>query len=385
MNLRLLLTVLLSSAALSVGATESPAVTFYGIADAAVRHVTNSGTGSRSDEGTTSMKSGLSESRIGVRVKEDLGAGFSALAHIEHRFELDDGTEAPNAPFWQLAYVGLTTPVGRVTLGRQYNVLFDVSCTTFASFKFSPYIEAFKPEMGFGLGARQSDMVKYTLAANGVTLEAQWSAEDGETTSGTAMGVPFSFALPNKSRGAMARYEVGGLAFGGAFLEVRDSAGLKARGNAVGGSYASGPLNFNASYARNSFDTGFGSVVSDVPAVAAAVQGQLMNLIVDSGTTGVTGVGGAIRKREGYSVGATYLISDVLQVGAQYWGVHQEGLTEAGDGRGQLAAVVASYLFSKRTDAYAELDRSVFDSGAMALANGEKTRTGTMVGLRHRF
>jgi predicted porin len=51
---------------------------------------------------------------------------------------------------------------------------------------------------------------------------------------------------------------------------------------------------------------------------------------------------------------------------------------------------MADYAFSKRTDAYIGFDNTglsgnVSLNGANGAANGAKKRSGTMVGLRHRF
>ena len=80
------------------------------------------------------------------------GLGF-LLAHLEHRFNADTGDKDATAPFFQLSYVGLQGPYGKLTMGRQWNVLFDVVTSTYASFPYSPYMDAYKPELGMAAGA----------------------------------------------------------------------------------------------------------------------------------------------------------------------------------------------------------------------------------------
>lgn len=59
-------------------------VQLYGIVDAAVRHTTNQGT---NKSGLTEMiGGGMSQSRWGINVTEDLGGGLSAIANLEARF-----------------------------------------------------------------------------------------------------------------------------------------------------------------------------------------------------------------------------------------------------------------------------------------------------------
>ena len=142
--------------------TGASKVELWGIADAAIRHTTNEG----KDKGglTKLIGGGMSQSRWGINVEEDLGGGSKALVHMEHRFNLDTGEKDATAPFFQLAYVGLQGPYGRLTMGRQWNVLFDVVSSTYASFPYSPYMDAYKPELGMAAGARSSNALKYTLA-----------------------------------------------------------------------------------------------------------------------------------------------------------------------------------------------------------------------------
>jgi predicted porin len=116
-------------------------------------------------DGLTKMiGGGMSQSRWGLNVEEDLGGGSKALAHVEHRFNADTGEKDATAPFFQLSYVGLQGPYGKLTMGRQWNVLFDVVTSTYASFPYSPYMDAYKPELGMAAGARSSNSLKYTLA-----------------------------------------------------------------------------------------------------------------------------------------------------------------------------------------------------------------------------
>ncbi len=143
-------------------------VELWGVVDAAVRHTTNEGA---DKSGLTKMiGGGMSQSRFGINVEEDLGGGSKAIAHLEHRFNADTGMKDTTAPFFQLAYVGLQGPYGRLTMGRQWNVLFDVVTSTYSSFPYSPYMDAYKPELGMAAGARTSNALKYTLA----TPDRKW-------------------------------------------------------------------------------------------------------------------------------------------------------------------------------------------------------------------
>ena len=152
-NLAMAVLALCGTGAAMAQAANTSKVELWGIVDVAVRHTNNEGA---AKTGLTKMiGGGMSQSRWGINVEEDLGGGSKALAFLENRFDADAGNSAIGAPFFQLSYVGLQGPYGRLTAGRQWNVLFDVVTSTYASFPYSPYMEAYKPELGMAMGAHQ--------------------------------------------------------------------------------------------------------------------------------------------------------------------------------------------------------------------------------------
>jgi len=344
-------------AASTSAAWAQSSVTLYGIVDAAARYTTNTNPG-QSDKQL--IPGGMSQSRLGVNVTEDMGGGLKALVNMEHRFNSDTGAQSSATDFWRQAWVGLqSSDFGQVRLGRQYNVLFDIYTSTYASFRYSPYIEAYKPEIGLSAGARQDNMVKYLAQFGNVYGEIQMSAGEGNSQ--------------NKSEGGLLRYSDGTFGFGGAYLQVTDTAGKKVKATTIGGSYTAGPLYLNLSWAQNKFDTG--------SLLQAAYTSGLMNA-----QSAVNAAGNSVAKREMWSGGATYQLTPQLNLGAHYWHATQTHQSAAlpGTSKGDFFAAVADYAFSKRTDAYLEVDYTKF-SGAVAFASGAQKRGGAMVGLRHRF
>lgn len=216
-------------AACTSSAWAQSSVTLYGIVDSAVRYLSNNN-GSQKQL----VPGGMSESRLGVNVTEDMGGGLKALVNLEHRFNSDTGTQSATE-FWRQSWVGLqSNDFGQIRLGRQYNVLFDVYTSTYASFRYSPYIEAYKPEIGLSAGARQSNMVKYLAQAGDFYGEIQVSAGEGTSPS-------------DKSAGGLLRYNDGTYGLGAAYLQVTDLLGKKVKATTIGGSYTSGPLYVNLS------------------------------------------------------------------------------------------------------------------------------------------
>lgn len=375
------LVALAALSAMAGAAQAQSSVTLYGIVDAAVRYTTNQG-GPGSDSSESLVKvvgGGMSQSRWGIRVDEDLGGGLRAVANLENRFLADSGANASVAGgSWSQSWVGIqSSSFGRITLGRQYNVIFDVTTSTFASFKYSPYIEAYKPEIALSMGARNDNMVKYALTVGGFTGELQVSAGEGNPLSATN-------PIGGKSFGGMAKYVFGPFAVGGAYIEREDTTGLKADGYVLGAAYTSGPLYVSGGYAVSNFDQGFnsalvmaGSGYDNTFAYTAAAGGAAAALNVD--------------KRELYYVGFTYQMTPAFNLGAAYWHVEQDFHTAGIDKpKVDFFAIIADYAFSKRTDAYVGVDFTKTDgpigfTSTTGVLNGEEDRTGLMVGLRHRF
>jgi predicted porin len=359
-------------------------VTLYGIVDAAVRWSDNEGVGK--DDITRMVGGGMSQSRWGFRIDEDLGGGLRALANLENRFTADDGAQQ-NGVQWSQGWVGIqSSSFGRVLLGRQYNILFDLMSTTYAPFKFSPYIETFKPELTIqgaggaaGLGSRNANMVKYIVALGSFTGEAQVSASEGD-------------AATLKSYGLGGKYVIGPLAFGGGGIESETASGLKGSAYQAGVAFTSGPIYLNYSYGKNDFDVGIGAA-----AIAAATLGTSLTVPVSTNPLAAA----RLSERELHTFGGTYNITPALLVGFQYYigkqKVDNSTAPTIGTSAGKIDAyaILADYAFSKRTDVYIEHDyvklkdgavlNGTFASPATAAATGATKRNSVMVGVRHRF
>ncbi|RQO55456.1 porin [Paucibacter sp. KBW04] len=344
-------------AASTSGAWAQSSVTMYGIVDAGVRYISNSGTAPGTGALWQVVPGGMSQSRLGFNITEDMGGGLKAIANLEHRLNSDTGTSAA-ADFWRQSWVGLqSNDFGRITIGRQYNVLFDIYTSTYASFKYSPYIEAYKPEIGLSMGARQDNMVKYLIEAGGLRGEVQVSAGEGNSQ--------------NKSMGGMLRYAFGEFALGGGYLEVTDTSGMKVKGATVGAAWTSGPWYVNASWAQNKFDKG--------SLLGAAYTSGLIGTVLNTAANDV-------QDRDMFAGGVTYQLTPQINLGGHYWHSSQTHyLSGPAKSNADYMAFVADYAFSKRTDAYAELDYTKFSDGYVKFSNGATHRYGATVGIRHRF
>lgn len=86
-----------SFACAQTASAPTSSVQLWGIVDVAYRHTNNEGSGK---DGLSKMiGGGMSQSRLGINVEEDLGGGSKALVTLENRFDADSGTPAVNSPF----------------------------------------------------------------------------------------------------------------------------------------------------------------------------------------------------------------------------------------------------------------------------------------------
>lgn len=362
-------------------------VQLYGIVDAAIRHTNNEGA---DKSGLTKMiGGGMSESRWGINIKEDLGGGLSAVANLENRFWTDSGTPSTAQPYFAQSWVGLrSTSLGQLTMGRQYNVLFDLVTSTYASFPYSPYMDAYKPEIGMSLGARANNMLKYVAEFGPVRAGLQYSFDEGNTFSkkGNAIDMtPGGLAL--KTAGAYLRYSADGISAGAAYQSSTLPAGTKVDAWTLGGSYRTGPWYLMAGYGQNKVKDSLGAA-----GAGAIFDAGLLNAYWTGSSNGGFIAGNApgnfANKREMFKVGFGYQVTPQLNAGLHYYHAKQSGsATGVFNGKADFIVAVADYAFSKRTDAYFAVDHTKTKGGAgvMLDANGATKRTGITIGLRHRF
>ena len=377
-------------------------VQLYGIVDMAYRHTNNEGAGK--DGLSKMMGGGMSQSQWGINVDEDLGGGSKALVVLENRLNADDGSVS--TPFFQLSYVGLQGPYGRLTAGRQWNVLFDVVTSTYASFPYSPYMEAYKPELGMAMGARTSNMLKYTFATPDRSFvgSLQYSFDENNDTKALEAQLP-TFTTPLQtshavgsyvgsklkgggwqSAGGYLRFAANGLALGGGVMRTSLPGGTDVDAWTLGGSYRTGPWYFNTGYGLNKakYEAGTSTIQNFRNGVDRAILGQFW-----AGQTNGGFQPGDADKRQLFKVGVGYQMTPQLNLGAHYFRGKQSGsVNGTSNGNVNFYVAVADYAFSKRTDAYFGVDHTSISGGtALVLdtASGARSRTGITAGIRHRF
>ena len=109
---------------LATGAAHAQSPTLYGRIDTGIESVSNVASAGGSLMRMPS-NTGIFPSRLGMRGKEDLGGGLSALYTLEMGFAPDTGASGQGGRlFGRQSLVGLSADWGSVTLGRQYTMLF---------------------------------------------------------------------------------------------------------------------------------------------------------------------------------------------------------------------------------------------------------------------
>lgn len=344
------------------GAQAQSSVTLYGVADVGIEYLTHADT---SNHGLARMASGnLSGSRWGVRGTEDLGGGMSALFVLESGFDIDTGTSGQGGRlFGRQAYTGLATRYGRITLGRQNNILYD-TLINYDPMAVSPRYSVYT--MDTTLAGRYDNAAKYVARFGGFTASAMYAFARGTTLTSGAIAT--------------------------------ETAGDARSDRAWSGSleYSAGPVGMTAIYDQQQGTTG---VTGQNPAqtdrrLALAATYTLTNLKVFAGYRWFNGDIGATaaapaKRTDLWWLGASYQLTPSLTASASGY-----LLDDRRRSAGAWSAVgLLDYAFSKRTDLYASVAYIKNQDGSRIGLNGPQTtigaagtnQLGALVGMRHKF
>lgn len=365
MNAKLL--VGLIGACIGVPALAQSTVTIYGIADAGVQL-------SRFGNGTlTNIASGIADgSRIGFRGVEDLGGGYRTIFTLETRFEMDTGAfgagylatptanipltnglpaavatslgptvlgqriNSNNAIFDRQAYVGLVTPVGTFTLGRQYTPAYEVTykMDTFEAGTggtlFTSLITGTGGFLTPGAAARVNQALQYRFQSpSGIGATAMVGLSGGATTG--------SLGYSKRFWGTNVTYKANGIDVGvGHNTETDQNGNRSLTTTTLGGSYVMGDAKLFAGYHR---------MKNDNPALV-----PLLTPVIGAALAGIVGENAKINA-DVYTIGMQYRIGAGRIMGVL--GFNND--KKAGNSDATLYAVGYDHDLSKRTDVYVTL------------------------------
>ncbi|VVE71705.1 porin [Pandoraea anapnoica] len=360
----------------SAPALAQNSLTIYGIISDGIGYFSN-----QAGNSTVQLVSGANQNnRLGFRVNEDLGGGWSSIATLENGFDINQGKLGQGGRmFGRQAFVGLSSRTyGTLTFGRQYDVLWD-------------YLDRIEPQaMGPGLATsigsndniegnfRYSNSVKYKSPEwNGLEFESMY-----------AFSNKAGAFQQNRAFSAGVNYVRGGQRYALTYLNI-DQPGTSNPSGAVSDDYSGGafqlfhtsPVNASVGVKRQRVvaggaeyafgNTRLGGIVSDVR--YSYLDGTSLHI-------------------DNFDLTAVYNVSPALALSAAYvYSMGHYGGIDATShwNQGQLSV---DYFLSKRTDIYAYVNY-VKATGPLATAvlflasapSSNKEQTAFVAGIRHRF
>lgn len=389
-------------------------VTLYGLIDEGLMYSNSSQTGTvggvhrgASQWAMMDGASGIGGSRWGLQGAEDLGAGLKAIFTLENGFNINTGTLAQGGlEFGRQAFVGLSSPVGTVTLGRQYNPMTDFVFTTSVANSVPGHLGAHPDDIDdLGHSQRINNTIKFKSATfDGFTFGGMYGLG----------GVAGDFTGRQFWSGALS-FVAGPLTVAAGYTNAR-SPNLSYFG--TGGT--SGPASSNNLGSAGSATTaqsnpvyaGFASAHSLTIAeggvkyqIGAATLGALFSHIsfdnlgdLASGPNPLRYAGTA--SFNDAEVSGSYQITPTIQVAAAYNYLHGASLSGISGSTGGVTyhqgLISAAYLLSKRTEVYAigifqqASGRDSLNQPAVASVTGVSPsatdrQTVVRLGILHRF
>jgi len=172
-------------------ATAQSSVSIFGLLDVGLVHESGGAAGAGNK-----LTSGVSNgSRIGIKGVEKLGNGWAALFMLESGLQLDTGaTGQGGVLFGRQSYVGLRSPAGTLTVGRQYTPHFDtlVLADPFSS-GLTGDAKNLLPSSG-DASTRMTNSVKLSSVNIG-GWQGELAFAAGESSAGSRIGRQFGGAL----------------------------------------------------------------------------------------------------------------------------------------------------------------------------------------------
>ncbi|SFT49348.1 porin [Paraburkholderia aspalathi] len=372
---------------LPICAQAQSSVTLYGVLDAGLIFANNVG-GSHLYATQAGWYQG---NRWGMTGIEDLGGGYQAIFRLESGFSpLTGAMGQGNSMFGRQAFVGVTSPYGAVTLGRQYDSIVDYVEPARASTALLINHPAEFDNLGNDY--RLNNVVKFaSVDYGGLKFGGLFSAG----------GVAGSFER-NRAWSLGTSYKRGPLFFGLAYLNARDP-NFSYYGNNPSSSTTASNMSsyrvFSGYASARSLETfaattGYTAGAWSLAATYTNVRFKGLGAIAALDSNGYRGTA-SFNTAE---VAMGYSFTPSLKLGASYQYIHGAPVNGGDSGRVTYheADVSLDYFLSKRTDMYAMVmgqqasGRDSTGRNAVAQlwalsASSSNRQVGAVVGLRHKF
>jgi len=350
-------------------------VTLYGLLSEGIGYVNNYG-----GEHVVKLFTGADQnSRWGVKMQEDLGGGAHAVAQLENGFDMTDGELMQGGRmFGRMAYVGVGSDrLGTVTMGRQYDVLFDYLASMAADTVNGQAVHIGDADNLAG-SWRADNSVKYvspTISGFNASLMYAFSNTAGE------------FAV-NRAWSGGASYAQGHFEAAVAYTELDFPATGTA--GAVTDDYAAAPfLLFRHSPLDNSVGVSRQRTYGAGATYDFGERGR-WNAVIDR--VDYSYLDGTSLHLTNFDTSWLYPIKPWLMLGLGYiYTMGSYGGAADSSAHWHMANLSVDYLFSKRTDVFI-YDTVNFASGRYATAviyddvpSTSQNQNVLMVGIRHKF
>ena len=378
--------------AIAGAAQAQSSVTNYGIVYTGIVYTRKALTSTGGTGSKFSINSGIIQgSRLGFKGVEDLGGGLKALFQLEAGFNNDtgglQGDKGTTTLFRRKSVVGLGGNFGSVLLGRQTDILDDVSQWTSVQ-DFGGVTGSVGHNLDRLEGTRTNNSIRYnTPDVSGFTGSLIYGF--GETAGQTSAGQSF---------GAGAQYANGPLGLFAAYYQSKLGSPTASDTSLINGSQV-------ANFSGKSGDTALKtfSIGASYQAGPARLYGnwsrtkQPLATSSNSATTGILQPGsftvGSFNntKADIFELGVNYAVTAPLHLLAS---VQYNKLTfaDAGADKGKLTQfnLGTDYFLSKRTDLYAFVSnlraKDAVNPGVYGDSLGDTgNQTAVAVGIRHKF
>ncbi|AJK49677.1 porin [Burkholderia plantarii] len=366
--------------AISGAAAAQSSVTLYGIIDTGIEYVSHA---NAAGKGLLRMPGVTGElpSRWGLRGNEDLGGGYSAVFTLESGFNVRAGDSGQGGRlFGRQAFVGIKSPYGTLTFGRQYTMTY---LALMGADLIGPDIYGLGSLDAYVPNARADSSVTYLGSYAGVTLGANYSFGRDSTGTGNSPGqgtcTGSVAGRPTECRewSLMLKYDTPLFGVAASYEEQRG--GSTAAANFFDG-IAPTPLvdaadkdvrTHVSAYANLGSKTKFslGWLNRRVEPISASLAGVRTNL---------------------FFVAASYFVTPAFIVDGEVYHIDNP----QHDTRATMGTLRGTYLLSKRTAVYAQASYlgnsakarySVSGGGGGTTPAAGVGQTGVMLGMRHTF
>lgn len=374
----------LSTLGLSFGASQSAlaqsSVSLYGVLDAGVRYSTNAGIDLANTSGKSRLNAnsgGKEGSRFGLTGSEDLGGGTKAIFQLESGFNLGTGAlnskndnksfsnnTAEQSLFGRQAYVGLeSTTLGKLTLGRQFTVGYDVARI------FDPSNNINQTGLTYDLSGtidginnhRRSDAtLKYSFEKNGLNLKG--SIKPGNQTGSLSKGSAY---------GLGASYKFGSTQLASSYSYISHHRHPEDFSKFIKVNGSSHIFNIGFAHKFDATTLKAGYVNSSIPELEVFSNQQNAGRLIPS------------HRVQSFGLGLTHTLNPRMDIVLATYGEFK-GFSERNNWVGAKALLGSTYKVSNRTSVYGYLDYSGTKNGVNPL-NSKKSRAGLTLGLVHKF